>query len=168
MKKTHTIRTFIAIIFFTVLATLIALPKELPLNLSLGGQNLSYTVRRPNLNINLFGARLTKDFELRQGLDIQGGMQVILKADMSKVDSADRESALESAKQIIQRRVDLFGVSEPVIQTSKVGNDDRIIVELAGVNDVNQALQLIGTTAELDFRLQDSSPSAEATQSKTG
>jgi len=165
MKQKRTIRIFISIIFFSVIAMLIAMPREIPVNFSLAGQNVDYTIKRPILNLNFFGMTVRRDFELRQGLDIQGGMQVVLRADTSKVDESDKAAALESAKQVIQRRVDLFGVSEPVIQTSRVGKDDRIIVELAGVNDINQALQLIGTTAQLDFRLQDASPSADATQS---
>ncbi|MCX6724592.1 MAG: protein translocase subunit SecD, partial [Candidatus Shapirobacteria bacterium] len=52
----------------------------------------------------------------------------------------------------IEKRVNLFGVSEPVIQTSKVGDQYRLIVELAGVKDINQAIDLIGQTAQLDFR----------------
>jgi preprotein translocase subunit SecD len=165
MKHTHPLRTFFLILIFSVLATLVAMPKEVPIRFSLAGRAIDYTIVRPDLNLDLFGRKITRQFELKQGLDIQGGMQVVLQADMSKVEAADREAALESAKQVIQRRVDLFGVSEPIVQTSKVGDQDRIIVELAGVSDSRQALQLIGTTAELDFRLQDASPSAAATQS---
>ena len=165
MKQTRPLRTFFLIFFFTVIASLIALPRELPVHFSALGRSINYTIKRPVLNLTLLGRPIYRDFELKQGLDIQGGMQVVLRADMSKLEATDRAEALESAREIIQRRVDLFGVSEPVIQTSRVGNEDRIIVELAGVNDVGQALQLIGTTAQLDFRLQVASPSAEATQS---
>ncbi|MBW7955677.1 protein translocase subunit SecD [Patescibacteria group bacterium] len=165
MKLSRTLRVFFAILFLTVVAAIIALPRELPISLDLAGRTLSFVVRRPVLNLNLLGTQIYRDFELKQGLDIQGGMQVVLAADMRSIEAADRDSALQSAKDVIQRRVDMFGVSEPVIQTSKVGDQDRIIVELAGVSDSAQALQLIGTTALLDFRLQSSSPSAEATQS---
>jgi preprotein translocase subunit SecD len=165
--QSKSFRVFLLIAFFSIIATLIALPRELPINFSFDGRNIAFTLRRPVLNLNFFGTQITKDFELKQGLDIQGGMQVVLKADTSKIDEVDRANALAAAKEVIQRRVDLFGVSEPVVQTSRSGNEDRIIVELAGVSDSTQALQLIGTTALLDFRLQDSSPSADATQSAT-
>lgn len=165
MKFPPTLRVFFAIVVLTAFAALISLPKELPLNFKLGDRQISYTIVRPVMRLNLFGTEIARDFELKQGLDIQGGMQVVLRADMKNIEAADRAAALESAKQVIQRRVDMFGVSEPIVQTSKVGDEDRIIVELAGVNDARQALQLIGTTALLDFRLQTGSPSAEATQS---
>jgi preprotein translocase subunit SecD len=59
---------------------------------------------------------------------------------------------LDSAKEVIDRRVNLFGVSEPLVQSSKVGNDYRVIVELPGIKDVNQAKELVGKTAQLQFR----------------
>src|SRR5471032_1468689 len=84
---------------------------------------------------------------------------------MKDIPLASRQTALDSAREIIQRRVDLYGVNEPVVQSAQSGGAYRIIVELAGVTDSSQALQLIGTTAQLDFRLPNASPSAEATQS---
>ena len=165
MKQAKTLRVFFAIILLTVVSILIALPRELPISFNIAGRQFSSVIRGPVLRFNLFGQQVAKEFELKQGLDIQGGMQVILRADMSGIEQLDRAAALESAKQVIQRRVDLFGVSEPVVQTSRVGSEDRIIVELAGVSDAGQALQLIGTTALLDFRLQNASPSATATTS---
>jgi len=90
--------------------------------------------------------------DLKTGLDLQGGTHLVLSADMTNIDPADRPTALESVKQVISRRVDLYGVSEPVIQTSVIGEQSRLIVELPGVSDVNQAINLIGQTAQLDFR----------------
>lgn len=90
--------------------------------------------------------------QLKQGLDLQGGVRVVLKADMSKIAEADKSSALESARTVIARRVDLLGVSEPLIQTSKVGSDYRLIVELPGVTNVEDALKAIGQTAQLSFK----------------
>jgi preprotein translocase subunit SecD len=161
----RTLRNFFLIMFFFGLAVLVAMPKEVPIKFSLAGRRVDTVLKRPVLNLNLFGRQITRDFELKQGLDIQGGMQVVLKADMSQIDADKRQDALNSAQEIIRRRVDLFGVSEPVVQTAQSGNEQRIIVELAGVTDPSQALNLIGTTALLDFRIQDASPSAEATQS---
>lgn len=165
MKLPPHLRTFLLILLLVVAAALIALPTELPLRFQLAGREFAYTIRQPNFQFELFGRQFGRQFQLKQGLDILGGMQVVLRADMSQIPTGDREAALTAAKDIIQRRVDLFGVSEPVIQTSKVGAEDRIIVELAGVSDAGQALQLIGTTAQLDFRLQAASPAAAATQS---
>jgi preprotein translocase subunit SecD len=120
----------LAVILLTVISAVIALPE--------------FTFR---------GKTFHPRFELKQGLDIQGGMQVLLQADMSQIAPEDRTEALAAAKEVMLRRVDLFGISEPLVQTSEVGDQYRIIVELPGVDDPNQALQLIGTTAELDFRL---------------
>lgn len=95
---------------------------------------------------------LLPKYPLKTGLDLQGGTHLVLSADMNNIDPADRPTALESVKQVISRRVDLYGVSEPVIQTSVIGEQSRLIVELPGISDVNQAINLIGQTAQLDFR----------------
>lgn len=99
---------------------------------------------------------------LKLGLDLQGGSHLVLEAGMETIDPADRADALNSVKEIIARRVDLYGVAEPLIQTAKVGESDRVIVELPGVVDVDQAVALIGQTAQLDFR---ETENAEATDS---
>ncbi|NIT04512.1 SecD/SecF family protein translocase subunit, partial [Candidatus Saccharibacteria bacterium] len=89
---------------------------------------------------------------LRYGLDLQGGLQVVLEAEMEGIGEEERAQALESARAVIERRIDFLGVAEPVIQTSRVGESYRVIVELPGVGDPEQALLLIGQTAQLDFR----------------
>lgn len=101
--------------------------------------------------------------EIKKGLDLAGGTSVVLQADMSKISGTDRDQSLDSLKSIIERRVNLYGVAEPVIQTVKSGGDFRINVELAGVTDVNQALSLIGKTAQLSFYEEESSTSAVLT-----
>ena len=111
--------------------------------------------------MSLFGGRFVRDLEFRQGLDLKGGLEVILSADMRGVPKGSEETALESAKAVIERRVNLFGVSEPNVQTAKIGQDFRIIVELPGISDPQRALDLIGKTAQLDFKTYD----AQSTQS---
>ncbi len=157
--------SLIGIILVTVVAGVIALPPELPINLGWGSWQRQLTLKAPIFRWQWNGQEYQKQYTLKQGLDIQGGMQVVLGADMSKIPEADRATALDSAKNIILRRVDLFGVNEPVVQTSRQGNDYRIIVELAGIDDPNQALQLVGTTAEMEFQLQSASAAAQATTS---
>lgn len=105
---------------------------------------------------------LIPKYTLKTGLDLQGGTHLLLQADMDNIDPNDRATALESVKQVISRRVDLYGVSEPIIQTSQFQNTYRLIVELPGVKDVNQAISLIGQTAQLDFR-EDQTATAGAT-----
>jgi len=160
-----TLRVFFLIIFLTVVATFIALPSELPVSFSFLNKKVEYVMKRPPIDITIFGTRFQHDLALKEGLDIQGGMQVTLKTDMKDISPENRQKALDSAREIIQRRVDLYGVNEPIVQSAQSGEEYRIIVELAGVSDANQALQLIGRTAQLDFRLESASPSATATTS---
>ncbi len=101
--------------------------------------------------------------EIKKGLDLAGGTSVVLQADMSKISSPDRDQSLDSLKSIIERRVNLYGIAEPVVQTIKTGGDFRINVELAGITDINQALSLIGKTAQLGFYEETSSTSAVLT-----
>src|SRR3989344_1864051 len=133
-----------------IVSLLIDLPK---VPITIKNKFINVDTRVGGYFFNLFDGRVRLDLsEIKKGLDIKGGVKVVLKADMSKIEEKDRDSALESAKAVISRRVDLLGVSEPVIQTSKVGSDYRIIVELSGVSDVSEALSQIGQTAQLTFK----------------
>lgn len=108
-------------------------------------------------------------FPLKLGLDLQGGSQLILETQMDKIDPKDRDFALESSKEVIERRVNLYGVSEAIVQTSKVGNMRRILVELPGLKDATQAASLVGKTAQLEFRELPATISAqEAEATKSG
>ena len=82
------------------------------------------------------------------GLDLQGGSQLVYQADLGNVKSEDRAEAMAGVRDVIERRVNLFGVSEPVIQVS---GQDRLIVELAGIKDIDQAIAAIGETPTLEF-----------------
>lgn len=94
-------------------------------------------------------------FPFRLGLDLQGGAQLTYNADLSDVAAADQADALEGTKDVIERRVNAMGVSEPVVQTSMAGNTPRISVELAGVYDVNSAIKKIGETPLLEFKVEN-------------
>ncbi|MBU0476673.1 protein translocase subunit SecD [Patescibacteria group bacterium] len=84
------------------------------------------------------------------GLDLQGGAHLIYEADLSSIEEKDRAQAMEGLRDIIERRVDLFGIQEPLVQVQK----DRLIVELAGVKDVSEAIGMIGETPYLEFKEQ--------------
>ena len=84
------------------------------------------------------------------------------KADMSSIPQAQRASALDSAKTVIEKRVNIIGVSEPIINTSIINNDYRIVLELPGV-DISQARKIVGTTAQLSFWEQGSATSSAGT-----
>lgn len=124
--------------------------------------NLPRSVKIPYLNYEVNS--LAGNFPLKLGLDLQGGTQLVLEAKMDSIASENRDSALDSAKEVIERRVNLFGVSEPLVQTSKVGDKRRILVDLPGIKDASQAAGLVGKTAQLEFRELQATTSAEATQ----
>src|SRR3954470_20335266 len=86
------------------------------------------------------------------GLDLQGGTHLVLQADMSKAPGQDANEVLKGVIQVLERRVNAYGVAEPVIQSQ---GSDRVIVELPGVKDIEEAKKLIGQTAQLDFREMD-------------
>ena len=121
----------------------------------------------PRLNYKIGNLDFGQEIELKQGLDIKGGLQVVLSADMKDLSPADRTSALESLKNVIGRRVDLFGVSESGIKTAVSGSDYRLILELPGVTDSEQALALIGQTAQMAFALPIYTPGKTASESAT-
>jgi protein-export membrane protein SecD len=84
------------------------------------------------------------------GLDLQGGLQLLLEVDKSRLSAAEAKDAVERAREIINNRIDQFGVAEPLIQLE---GDDRITVQLPGLTDRNRAIELIGKTALLEFQL---------------
>jgi protein-export membrane protein SecD len=89
------------------------------------------------------------------GLDLQGGTRLLYQADLSSIKSGDNKSAMDGVRDVIERRVNAFGVSEPVVQ---VAGGDRLIVELAGVKDVSQAIKQIGETPLLEFKEEAGAP----------
>jgi SecD/SecF fusion protein len=87
---------------------------------------------------------------IKLGLDLQGGMYIVLEVDDSQLDDNSKQDAPDRVMEILRNRVDQFGVSEPVIQRQ---GDKRIIVQLPGLEDPERARELIGSTAQLAFRL---------------
>lgn len=96
--------------------------------------------------------RLLAKFPYRLGLDIQGGTHLVYQADLEKIDSSEYANAMDSVRDVIERRVNLFGVAEPLVQVERSGGEWRLIVELAGIKNINEAIQLIGETPFLEFR----------------
>ena len=96
-----------------------------------------------------------KSIPFSLGLDLRGGAHLVYEADVTNIAEADRASAMESARDIIERRVNAFGVSEPVVQVNKgINGEYRIIAELAGIKDVDEAIKTIGETPILEFKEQ--------------
>ncbi len=106
-----------------------------------------------------------RELSFRQGLDLKGGVSITFKAEVEKLQAGERDKALESVRSVIERRINIYGVSEPLIQTAKVNNDSRIIVELPGVTNINEAINLIGATAQLTFWEEAATVSAQVATS---
>lgn len=130
-------------IFLIILLTAAALVIDAPKNIKIG----NFTLSSPTISIGNF----KRDLNIKQGLDLRGGTEVTLVADMKDVAEVDRTDALDSAKEIISRRVDMYGVAEPTIKTVVSNDTYRILVALPGVSNPDEALELIGQTASLDF-----------------
>lgn len=90
-------------------------------------------------------------FKVHLGLDLQGGSHLVYQADFKDIKQSDQGDALNSVRDTIERRVNSFGVSEPLVQ---VTGNDRIIVELPGIKDINEAINQIGQTPLLEFKTQ--------------
>lgn len=97
---------------------------------------------------------IRKEVKLMLGLDLAGGAHLEYEADLSKIESQDREAAVEATRNIIEERVNSLGVGEAVVQTNKTKERYRVIVELPGVTDIKQAIQKIGDTPVLEFKEQ--------------
>lgn len=95
---------------------------------------------------------------LKRGLDLQGGMHLALEVDDSKQVVADKSEALDRALKTVRNRVEGFGVSEPVVQKS---GDDRIIVELPGIEDPERAMAVVREQAFLKFQITDKTQALE-------
>lgn len=102
---------------------------------------------------NFFG----KEIKIHEGLDLQGGTYLVYQMDISKINPGDVSAATQSTINVIEQRVNGLGVSEPVIQASKINNTSTIIVQLPGISDVGEAINLIGKTAQLKFQEESSS-----------
>ncbi len=99
--------------------------------------------------------------DLKLGLDLKGGTQLDYMLDMSNVDESDRDQIVEGVQEVIRRRVDGLGVSEPNIYTSQVADEHHIVVELAGISDIEEAKEIVGKTIQLEFREENNSETDE-------
>lgn len=117
----------ITVIAVTILAAAIAMPRE---------------------DVWLSKLGVSQPLKVRLGLDLQGGAQLVYQADFSKVAAGDKTAAMDSLVKVINQRVNPGGTSEVTVQTS---GTDRVIIELPGVKDLNEAIDTIGKTADLQF-----------------
>jgi protein-export membrane protein SecD len=103
------------------------------------------------------------DVPYRLGLDLQGGTHLVYVADIKDVPEGDQADAMSGVRDVIERRVNAFGVSEPLVQTNRSAEQWRVIVDLAGIKDVSEAIRLIGETPILEFKEENTEPPRELT-----
>ncbi|QSH39070.1 protein translocase subunit SecD [Candidatus Kaiserbacteria bacterium] len=113
------------------------------------------------------------NFQFQLGLDLSGGTHLVYKADTSRLASEDISESMASLRDTIERRVNLFGVAEPIVQTERGGalsgeTQDRLIIELPGVTDTQEAIRLIGETPVLEFRLQGAIDTSDLVPNEDG
>lgn len=138
MKKPRAVIIFIFLL--TLLAILINVPKA-----NFLGREFSHI----KINTKIYKNNL----EPKLGLDLAGGVQLTLSADMSGVELGDQPSALESAKNIVEQRINSLGVAEATVQTAKTAGQKMLVVEIPGITDVDQAIELVKKAAHLEFRI---------------
>jgi len=101
------------------------------------------------------GNPLAKKFPFALGLDLVGGTELTYKAHTEKVAGADVGSALSVLRDVIEKRINVFGVGEPVVQIESAqtlsGSENRLLVELPGVTNIQEAVKKLGETPTLDF-----------------
>lgn len=122
--------SFVLIIFLVVFVSIIDWPKG------------------PDVKIGEY----FREVKVHLGLDLQGGTHLVYKMDLSSVSSERRQDAISGVRDVIERRVNAYGVSEPIVQSTHVGEDWRLIVELPGIRNIDQAVKMIGETPYLEFR----------------
>lgn len=138
MKNLRLYLTFLFIILIAAFAVFIDVPKGSKIDL--------HKLKIP----------YSKQFGTRLGLDLQGGVHLEYQGDLSSIPQEKRNAAMDSARSAIERRITLVGgVQEPLVETS---GSDRIIVELPGVTNIDQAISIIGQTPFLEFRTQNPNP----------
>ncbi|MBZ9577569.1 protein translocase subunit SecD [Patescibacteria group bacterium] len=139
-KRVYLILLFILILAF--LAGNLSYPKYL-------NQGINFLNGKLKLNIPHFW-----EIPFKLGLDLQGGTHLLYEADLSNIEKEDYSSAMQGLRDIIERRVNLFGVTEPVVQTQETAGQHRLVAELAGIKEPAEAIKMIGQTPFLEFREQ--------------
>lgn len=142
------------VLLLIVILTFIVLYIDIP-KIKILGKEISH----PKINTNL----ITRDLSPKLGLDLAGGVQLVMSADMTEVEDIDRDNALESAKNIIETRINSLGVAESTVQTAKTQEQYRLIIEIPGISDVDQAVSTVRKTAHLEFKVLGKDAPVEAT-----
>jgi preprotein translocase subunit SecD len=142
----------VLLVLISLLIIWIDLPENLRINFKVLNQKIDFIINPLKIDSQIFGLKIKKEFKTHLGLDLKGGSHLVFEADTKKIKPEDLEDTLNSARDIIEKRINFFGVSEPQIQTLKSQGKYRISVDLPGITDVSSAVKLIGQTAQLSFK----------------
>jgi len=102
------------------------------------------------LDRNVFGRQ-----GLRLGLDLQGGSYLVYEADVTAIDTANRDEIMEGVKGVIERRINALGIAEPIVAVQKQEGEYSIAIQLPGIADIERAKEMVGRVSLLEFREQD-------------
>jgi preprotein translocase subunit SecD len=141
--------------------TLITIIATVSLLIALPRIEIKYFTKYFNIDTFIGGYSFTLPFtnqlldlsNFKKGLDIEGGVRVVINLDMSEISEFDRESAAESVREIVNRRINFLGVAETGSVISKSNNQYRLIVEMPGLKNLESAIDSIGSTAQLRFKV---------------
>lgn len=112
----------------------------------------AYFVAVPFLPAGMKG--FSPEIPFKLGLDLQGGIHLVYRADTTSLEAEEISPSMGGLRDVIERRVNLFGVAEPVVQIEQSGSENRLIVELPGLKNVEDAVAMIGETPYLEFKTQ--------------
>lgn len=94
---------------------------------------------------------IERDLKIHRGLDLAGGSRLVYEADLSGIGDRRPQDAIQGVINVIDRRINALGVTEPLIHSTQIGDKRGVVVELPGIKNVQEALDLIGRTAQLEF-----------------
>jgi preprotein translocase subunit SecD len=151
-KKNRVWWRLIFLLLLLAIALAIDWPKEIKIQVPKPKVNLEK--KSPFIKVTKNGdlVNFKINYKIKEGLDLQGGSYLVYVADLSKISDNDKNNAMDSLKKVVEDRINAFGLTEPVVRTSKSGSEYRIIVELPGIKKTDEALDLIGKTAQLEFK----------------
>jgi preprotein translocase subunit SecD len=155
-------KIFATVFLLTFVCLYLNLPPRVSLRANLWDKPFKIEFNVPHPTISLFGVKLPTYYPLHLGLDLAGGSHLVFEAQGENWPEPDRNKVAESLVENIRRRIDAYGVAESLVQPAWENDVLRIIVELPGVENIDEAVSLVGQTASLDFRRQvdEASPSA--------
>lgn len=123
----------------------------------------------PSLHVGktVKGQAIAEKFPFKLGLDLSGGVELVYQADVTSVKPSEVKNAMDSLRDVVERRINAFGVSEALVQVEEKGGiagavDERLIVQLPGVTDVKKAVDMIGQTPKLEFMTERSKAEIDA------